>query len=182
VLDGEEHIEPLEEHGVHAEEVRGQDALSLGPEELGPGRASTRGAGPRPWRRSTRRTDVAPTRMPSLAELALDTHTAPAAVLPAQAHDQLDQLPAHGWAARASLASPRSPLAPSGFSVPTEQRPGRDEEGSPPFPRKEPAEGGQEGAVDGAVPDSAMELALKNTHLVAEDNKLDVLVYFAAPA
>jgi hypothetical protein len=65
--------------------------------------------------------------------------------------------------------------------VPTEQRPGRHEEGSPPFPRKEPTEGGQKGAVDGAVPDSAMELALQNTHLVAEDNKLDVLVYVAAP-
>src|ERR1019366_9143003 len=27
VLEGEEHIEPLEEHGVHAEEVRSRDAL-----------------------------------------------------------------------------------------------------------------------------------------------------------
>src|ERR1019366_5196020 len=65
VLGGKEHIEPLEEHRAHAEEVRGQDALGLGPQELaqvGP----RRGAGPSPWRRSTRRTDVAPTQMPSL--------------------------------------------------------------------------------------------------------------------
>jgi hypothetical protein len=115
-----------------------------------------------------------------LAELALDAHTTPAAVLPAEAHDQLHQLPAHGWAARAALASPRSPLAPSGFSVPTEQRPGRHEEGSPPFPRKEPAEGGQERPVDWAVPNPTMELALKDAHLVAQDNQLDVLVHVAA--
>ena len=117
-----------------------------------------------------------------LAELALDAHTAPAAVLSTEADDQLDQLPVHGWAARASLPSPRSPLAPSGLSVPTEQRRRRDEEGSPPFPRKEPAEGGQEGAVDWAVPNPTMELALKDAQLVAEDDQLDVLVYVVAPA
>ena len=117
-----------------------------------------------------------------LAELALDAYTTPAAVLSPQAHDQLHQLPAHGWAARAALASPRSPLPPSGFSMPTEQRPGRHEEGSPPFPRKEPTEGGQKGAVDRAVPNPTMELALKDAHLVAEDDQLDVLVHVAAPA
>jgi hypothetical protein len=60
--------------------------------------------------------------------------------------------------------------------VPTEQRPGRHEEGSPPFPRKEPTEGGEERAVDWAVPNPTMELALQNTHLVAEDNKLVLVV------
>jgi hypothetical protein len=92
----------------------------------------------------------------------LDAHTTPAAVLPAEADDQLDQLPVHGWTARAPLAPPRSPLAPSGFSVPSEQRRRRDEESSPPFPRKEPAERGQERAVDRAVPNPTMELALKD--------------------
>jgi hypothetical protein len=62
------------------------------------------------------------------------------------------------------------------------QRPGRDEEGSPPFPRKEPAERGRERAVDWAVPNPTMELALKDAHLVAEDDQLDVLVNVAAPA
>jgi hypothetical protein len=68
---------------------------------------------------------------------------------------------------------------PDGYSAPT---PGRDEESSPPFPGKEPAEGGQQRPVDRSVLDSAMELALKNAHLVAQDNQLDVLVYFAAAA
>jgi hypothetical protein len=66
--------------------------------------------------------------------------------------------------------------------VPTEQRSGGHEEGSPPVPRKEPADGCEERAVDRAVPDSAMELALKDAHLVAEDNQLDILVYVSAPA
>jgi hypothetical protein len=66
--------------------------------------------------------------------------------------------------------------------VRAEQRRRRDEEGSPPVPQKEPAEGGQERAVDWSVLDSAMELALKDAHLVAEDNQLAVLVYFAAAA
>ena len=114
------------------------------------------------------------------AELALDAHTTPAAVLPTEADGQLDQLAAHRRAARAPLSPPRSPLAPSGLSVPSEQRRRRDEEGSPPVPRKEPAEGGQERAVDWAVPNPTMELALKDAHLVAQDNQLDVLVHVAA--
>jgi hypothetical protein len=65
--------------------------------------------------------------------------------------------------------------------VPTQQRRRRDQESSPPFPRKEPAEGGQEGAVGFSVPDPAMELVLKDPHLVTEDHKLDVLVSFATP-
>jgi hypothetical protein len=32
------------------------------------------------------------------------------------------------------------------------------------------------------VPDAAMELALKDTNLVAEDDQFDVLVYVVAPA
>jgi hypothetical protein len=45
---------------------------------------------------------------------------------------------------------------------------GSDKEGSPPVPREEPAEGGQERAVSRPVLDSAMDLALKGAHLVAE--------------
>ena len=42
VLDGEQDIEPLEHQSVDREEVGCQDALGLGSQELGPGRASTR--------------------------------------------------------------------------------------------------------------------------------------------
>jgi hypothetical protein len=51
----------------------------------------------------------------------------------------------------------------------------------PAVAREEPAEGGKNGAVDPSVPDAAMELALKDPHLVTQDHKLDVLVSFATP-
>src|SRR5664280_3543032 len=44
-LDDEEHVELLEQHGVHREEVRGQHALFLGTKELRPRR-------PTSWHRS----------------------------------------------------------------------------------------------------------------------------------
>ena len=116
-----------------------------------------------------------------LAQLALDAYTTPAAVLSPQAHDQLHQLRAHRWPPRASLPPPRSPLPSPGFSVPTEQCRRRDQESLPALTRKEPAEGGQQGAVRSSVPDAAMELSLKDAHLVPEHDQLDVLVSFAAP-
>ncbi len=78
VLDGEQDVEPLEHHGVDGEEIRRQDALGLGSQELGPGRASTRC-----WSRAMAAEDSAHGRRPDpdaeLGQLALDTHTAPAA-------------------------------------------------------------------------------------------------------
>jgi len=38
-LDEEEHVQALEEHGVHAQEVRGQEALRLGADEVAPTQA-----------------------------------------------------------------------------------------------------------------------------------------------
>jgi hypothetical protein len=66
--------------------------------------------------------------------------------------------------------------------VPTEQRRRRHQESSPAFPGEHPAEGSQEGAVAGPVPDAAVDLALKDAHLVTEDHELDVLVSLAAAA
>ena len=50
----------------------------------------------------------------------------------------------------------------------------RDEESSLPFPRRERLRAARRAQSTG-VRDSAMELALKGTHLVAEDNSLDAL-------
>ena len=180
VLNSEQDVQPLEEHGAYAEEVRGQDPLGLGFEELCPARAS-----PRCWPEAMA-TEHAPHRCRSdpdaeLGQLALDAYTAPTMVLPPQAHDQLHRFRAHRRPPGASLSSPRSPLASSGFSVPTQQRRRCDQESLPAFPRKQPTEGSQEGAVGPPVLDPAMKLALKDTHLVARHNKLDVLVRFAAP-
>lgn len=115
-----------------------------------------------------------------LGQLALNTRTALAAVLPAQAYDQLDHLGAHRWPSRASLAPPCPLFRAPGSSVPTEQRRGRNQESSPAFPREQPAERSQEGAVNGPVPDAAVDLALKDPDLVTEDDQLDILVGFAS--
>ena len=58
--------------------------------------------------------------------------------------------------------------------MPTEQGPGRDEEGSPLLARKKPAEGGEENAVSWLVLDTAVKLALKGADLVTEHDQLDV--------
>jgi hypothetical protein len=161
VLESEQDVEPLEEHRAHGEKARGQDTFRLGPEELRPARASARR---RPQTMAAE--DTPDRRRPDpdakLGQLALDTYTTPAVVLPAQAHDQLHQFGSHRRLSRASLASPRPPLAPSGFSVPTQQRRRRDQESLPPVAREEPAEGGQEGAVGPSAPGAAMDLALKD--------------------
>jgi hypothetical protein len=65
--------------------------------------------------------------------------------------------------------------------VARQQRRWRDQESSPAVARKQAAEGSQEGAVDWPVPDAAVHLALKDSHLVTEDHEFDVLVGLASP-
>ena len=90
-LDHEEHVELLERHGVHGEEVRGEDALCLGAQELRPGR-------PSPWSWSETVLTQDPSDRgrrdadPELSQLSLDADTSPASVLPTQSNDELDQL------------------------------------------------------------------------------------------
>ena len=180
VLDDEEDIEALEQHRVNGEEVRRQDPFRLAFEELCPARASP---GCRPQAMAAKdASDRRRTHPDSeLAQLALDAHTTPAAVLAAEAYDQLHQLRAHRRPSQASLPLPRSPLAPSGLSVPTQQRGRCDQESLPALTSEEPAEGGQDGAVYPSVPDAGMKLGLKDPHLVTQDHKLHVLVRFATP-
>jgi hypothetical protein len=64
--------------------------------------------------------------------------------------------------------------------VPAEQRRWCDQESSPAFPGKKPAEGGKEGAVDGPVLDATVKLALQHPDPVAEYDELDILVCLAA--
>ncbi|MGA3219489.1 MAG: hypothetical protein ABSE77_10540 [Acidimicrobiales bacterium] len=117
-----------------------------------------------------------------LAQFALDADTAPAAVLASEAKDELDQLGTDRRPTATALSPPRPPLPPSSFSVPSEQCPGRDEEGLPPSPGKEPAESDEQRTVSWAVLDAAMKLALKDTHLVTEDDQFEILVCAAAVA
>src|ERR1017187_9022177 len=134
-LDHEQHIELAETDRVHDEEVGGQDAARLGGEELFPGRSTARNgsetvAAKDPADRALRDVDLEP------AKLTLNADTSPAAVLPAESDDELDDLITKWRTSRTSLGSPTFPLASRELPVPAEQGLGRDEETTPAPPWK----------------------------------------------
>ena len=141
-----------------------------------------RGAGPRPWLskypadRACRETDPEP------AKLALNANTSPAAVLPAESDDELDDLIAERGTSRTSLGSPTFPLASRELPMPAEQGIGRDEKATPPPSREQPAERREDRSVRGPVANATMELTLQHPDLVAEHHQLDVLVQSCPPA
>jgi hypothetical protein len=174
-LNHEKHIELVENDRVHDEEVGGQDALGLGGGELLPGRSTARSwsepvASKYPADRACRDADPEP------AKLTLNADTTPAAVLPAESDDELDDLITKWRTSRASLGSPTFPLASRELPVPAKQSLGRDEEATPAPPWKKSAERSQDRSVCGSVADAAMELPLEQTDLVAKHHQLDVLV------
>jgi hypothetical protein len=174
-LDHEKHIELVETDRVHDEEVGGQDALGLGGDELFPGRSTARNgsetvAAKDPADRACGDADPKP------AQLALDANTSPAAVLPAESDDELDDLITKWRTPRTSLGSPSLPLASRELPMPAEQSLGRDEKATPVPPWKKSAEHSQDRSVCGSVADAAMELPLQHPHLVAKHHQLDVLV------
>ena len=65
--------------------------------------------------------------------------------------------------------------------MPTKERLWRDEEGAPAPSRQQPGEGGEDRPIHRAVGDTRIELALEDTHLVAEHHDLDVLVRLGPP-
>ena len=90
-LDEEQHVEGLQECGLHGEEVTGDDALGLATQELAPGRTSPRGgaeafAGQQPLDGARPDADA------ELAQLPLDPHVAPAWVVLGHAHDEMADL------------------------------------------------------------------------------------------
>jgi hypothetical protein len=180
-LDDEQRIELGELDGVHDEEVGGQDAARLGGEELLPRRPA-----PRCWSetvaskysadRACRETD------PETAKLALNGNTSPAAVLPAESDDQLDDLITERGTSRTSLGSPTFPLASRELPMPAEQGIGRDEKATPPPSRERPAERREDCSIRGPIANAAMELTLQHPDLVAEHHQLDVLFQRCPPA
>ena len=115
------------------------------------------------------------------SKLALDADTTPAPVLSGDPDDELDELIGHGRPTRATSGSPAPPFAPRELSVPTKERLWRDEEGAPAPSRQQPGEGGEDRPIHRAVGDAHIELALEDTHLVAEHHDLDVLVRLGPP-
>ena len=165
-LDDEQYIELGELDGVHDEEVGGQDAARLGGEELLSGRSTARSrsetvASKDPADRARRDADPKP------AKLALNANTSPAAVLPAESDDELDELIAERGTSGASLGSPTFPLASRELPMPAEQGIGRDEKATPPPSREQPAERREDRSVCGSVANATMELPLEHADLVA---------------
>jgi hypothetical protein len=113
---------------------------------------------------------------PEPAKLTLNAGTSPAAVLPAESDDELDDLIAEWRTSRTSLGSPTFPLASRELPVPAQQGLGRDEEATPAPPWKKSAERSKARSVRGPVADAAMELPLEQADLVAKHHQLDVLV------
>ena len=108
--------------------------------------------------------------------------TSPAAVLPAEPDDELDDLIAERGTPGASQGSPTPPLASRELPVPAEQSLGRDEKTTPGPPWKYSAERREDRSVCGSVANTTMELTLQHPDLVAEHHQLDVLVQSCPPA
>src|ERR1019366_3139094 len=108
-FDDEEHIELLQRHCVHGEEVRGQHALRLGTKELRPCRPA-----PRCWPQAVSAQDPSDRTGgdpdPNVAQRTLDSHATPAPILPTEPNDELDQFVPHRRTTRASQFSPSPPL------------------------------------------------------------------------
>ncbi|MFI9811355.1 hypothetical protein [Saccharothrix variisporea] len=128
VFEERQRVEACAEHGVEMEEVRCDDALGLGGEELPPGRAAT--AGCRVDARVVQ--DLPDGRVGDVVaesgQFALDAPMTPSWVLPGEPqYERVDRRPGR-WAPD---ASPRAvvPLAGHESAVPGEQGARRDREG-----------------------------------------------------
>ena len=138
-LDHEQHIELAETDRVHDEEVSSQDALGLSGDELFPCRSTARSwsepvASKDPADRACRDADPEP------AKLTLNADTTPAAVLPTESDDELDDLISERGTPRASLGSPTFPLASRELPLPAKQGLECDEKATPAPPWKKSAE------------------------------------------
>ena len=111
-----------------------------------------------------------------LSQVALDADTSPTPILPTEANNEPDQIIGHRWAPRASLLSPTPPLVLGSFAMPAQQRLGGDQEGSPPCPREQTAECGENGPIRRSISHAPVQLTLKDPDRVSEHHDLDVMV------
>lgn len=102
--------------------------------------------------------------------------THPAAVLPAEADNELDELIVERGTSRTLRGSPTFPLAARALPMPAVQNLGRDEKATPAPPWKYSAERSEHHSVCGSVANAIMELPLEQADLVAQHDQLDVLV------
>src|SRR5664280_3392265 len=172
-LDEHEDVERPEPGGLDGEEVAGDDAFRLGPEELGPGRAAPSRGRPRPGRSEQGADRRRAHSEAELAKLALDPHAAPARVLAGEAEDECAELGIDRRPARATRSA-EGPLPAYELAMPTEERCRGHEEGDPAVPWENPTRRREQDPVDGPEPRSARG-PLQHPELVAEDEDLEVL-------
>jgi hypothetical protein len=147
VLDEEKNVEPVQEHGLHREEVAGQQGLGLGSEELSPARAHP------PRRRLDLVTlqDLPDTRgrerYAHLDKLTLNPSVSPGRVLACEANDQRHSACGHPRPTRWSWIGPSSTHE---FSVPSKQCPWLYEEPGSASCWKQPAQAGENRTIAGA--------------------------------
>jgi hypothetical protein len=169
-LDEEQHVERPERDRLHGEQVGGQDARGLGPQERPPvgvgslgGRAEARAAEDMP-------DGGRPDPNPQLAELALDPHAPPPSVLPRQPNDEGPDL----WVGRGPARPAFPPVGPSPsdeLPVPPKQGLGAYEEQAPPLAGDGPTGRGEHHPIQTTKVERAA-LATEKPHLVAEDGVL----------
>ena len=175
VLDEHQHVQPLEQHRLHHQEVTGDDGVRLGGQELPPGRPGPPGRGI-----DARGVQDLPhrgrgDRMPEPRQLALDPPVAPGRVLPRHPDDQrLDR----GTGGRSSWPAPAGvvPLAGDEVTVPAQDRGRGDREDlRPPAAAHQPGQRRKPEPVGMIPPQPAAELAAQHLVLVAQHEQLGVL-------
>ena len=168
MLDEHQHVQPLEQDRLHHQEVAGDDHVSLGGQELPPGRP-----GPARRRLDARSMQDLPHRgggdhMPEPRQLTLDPPVPPGRVLARHPDDQrLDRGPGGwpSWPAPAGVV----PLARDEIAVPAQDRGRRDREDlRPPSAAHQPGQRRQPKTVGVIPPQPTAELAAQHLVLVAQ--------------
>ena len=126
VLGDEQHVEPVQQHRVDAEEVGGEDAVCLGGEDLSPGGAAAARCGVDAGSLQDRAHGAGRKLVAEPGEFAVDPPVAPGWVLRGQAQDQRAQLGCCGVAFGAAVSG-LSPASDHQVSVPPHDRAGGDD-------------------------------------------------------
>jgi hypothetical protein len=170
-LHHEQHVQPVEQHGVDVQEVTDQDARGLSGQELPPrrrcppGRGAEAGAGQDPADRPLPHPVAQP------GQLALDAPAPPARVLPCYL---LHQRPHLIRDRRPSRPARIRPFPLDQAAVPGQQRARRHDAVQPQVPRQQPRQGGEDGAVSPIRP-RPRDLPAQHSDLVPQHQDLRIL-------
>jgi hypothetical protein len=175
MLDKYQHVQPLQQHRLHHQEVTGDDRVSLSGQELPPGRPGPPGR----WIDAGGVQDLPHrgrgNRVPQPRQLALDPPVPPGRVLPRHPDDQRLDRRASGrppWPAPAGVVL----LAGDQVTAPAQDRGRGDREDlRPPAPTHQPRQRREPHSVGMIPPQPATELTAQHLVLMAQHQQLGVL-------